>query len=76
MLERLGNSCGAAGMLPWEEQINWRSALVGSMTLACSKTVSMEGDSAGRELHSEKLPGLPCTGEDRWGKWGGIVDRR
>lgn len=65
MVERLGNSCGAAGTPLREEQINRRSALMGSVTLPSLKTALMEGDRPGRtrrELHSEKLPELSCTG--------------
>ena len=67
MVERLGNSCGAAGAPRREEQINQRWALVGSVTLPSLKTASVEGDRPGRarrELRSEKLRGLSCGGED------------
>lgn len=66
MVERLGNSCGGAGAPRREEQINWRSSLVGSVTLPSLKTALMEGDRpgrTGRELCSEKLPGLSCAGK-------------
>lgn len=65
MVERLGSSCVAARAPHQEEQINLRSALVGSLTLLSLKTVWMEGGRpgrAGRELCSEKLLGLSCTG--------------
>lgn len=72
MVERLGNSCGAAGTPSCEEQISWRSALMESVTLPSLEMVSMEGDRpgrAGRELRSEKLQRLYAV-EKMTRKWG------